>query len=57
MDRLYVMLCKSFASFDIPGIYLTHLLTDRFAEMIVKQVIHSDTYNVIKNNDLTDEEV
>ena len=31
--------------------------TDRFAEMIVKQVIHSDTHNVAKNNDLTDEEV
>ena len=25
--------------------------------MIVKQVIHSDTHNVAKNNDLTDEEV
>ena len=31
--------------------------TDRFAEMIVKQVIHSDTHNVAKNNGLTDDEV
>ncbi|MCG8361715.1 MAG: ISL3 family transposase [Pseudanabaenales cyanobacterium] len=31
--------------------------TDRFAEMIVKQVIHSDIHNVAKNNDLTDAEV
>ena len=31
--------------------------TDRFAEMIVKQVIHSDTHNVARNNGLTDDEV
>ena len=31
--------------------------TDRFAEMIVKQVIHSDTHNVAKNHGLTDDEV
>lgn len=31
--------------------------TDRFAEMIVKQVIHSDTHNVARNNSLTDDEV
>jgi transposase len=31
--------------------------TDRFAEMIVKQVIHSDTHNVAKNYGLTDDEV
>lgn len=31
--------------------------TDRFAEMIVKQVIHSDTHNVGKNHGLTDDEV
>jgi transposase len=29
--------------------------TDRFAEMIVKQVIHSDTHNVARNNGLTDD--
>ena len=31
--------------------------TDRFAEMIVKQVIHSNTHNVRLQYDLTDEEV
>lgn len=31
--------------------------TNRFAEMIVKQVIHSDTHNVARNNGLTDDEV
>jgi len=31
--------------------------TDRFAEMIVKQVIHSGTHNVAQNNSLTDDEV
>lgn len=31
--------------------------TDRFAEMIVQQVIHSDLHNVGQQNDLTDEEV
>lgn len=31
--------------------------TDRFAESIVQQVIHSDTHNVALQNDLTDEEV
>ena len=31
--------------------------TDRFAEMIVKQVTHSDMHNVIVQYDLTDEEV
>ena len=31
--------------------------TDRFAEMIVKQVIHSDPHNVARNNGLTDDEV
>ena len=31
--------------------------TDRFAEMIVKQVMHSDTHNVAKNHELTDDEV
>jgi transposase len=31
--------------------------TDRFAEMIVKQVTHSDTHNVGFQYDLTDEEV
>jgi transposase len=31
--------------------------TDRFAEMIVKQVMHSDTHNVARNNGLTDDEV
>jgi transposase len=31
--------------------------TDRFAEMIVKQVIHSDTHNVARNHGLTDDEV
>jgi transposase len=31
--------------------------TDRFAEMIVQQVLHSDVHNVGKQNDLTDEEV
>ncbi|NJK52750.1 MAG: transposase [Leptolyngbyaceae cyanobacterium SU_3_3] len=31
--------------------------TDRFAQMIVQQVIHSDLHNVAKQNDLTDEEV
>jgi transposase len=31
--------------------------TDRFAQAIVQQVLHSDTHNVALNNDLTDEEV
>jgi len=31
--------------------------TDRFAQEIVKQVLHSDTHNVALNNGLTDEEV
>jgi transposase len=31
--------------------------TDRFAESIVRQVLHSDIYNVAMINDLTDEEV
>ena len=31
--------------------------TDRFAEMIVQQVLHSDMHNVGKQNGLTDEEV
>jgi transposase len=31
--------------------------TDRFAEMIVRQVIHSDMHNVARNHDLSDEEV
>jgi transposase len=31
--------------------------TDRLAEMIVNQVIHSDTHNVARNNGLTDDEV
>lgn len=31
--------------------------TDRYAQTIVQQVLHSDTHNVAMNNDLTDEEV
>ncbi|KAM3104222.1 transposase family protein [Phormidesmis sp. 146-33] len=31
--------------------------TDRFAQMIVQQVIHSDLHTVAKQHDLTDEEV
>ncbi len=31
--------------------------TDRYAQTIVQQVLHSDTHNVAVNNDLTDEEV
>ena len=31
--------------------------TDRFAESIVQQVLHSDIHNVALNNELTDEEV
>lgn len=31
--------------------------TNRFAQAIVQQVLHSDTHNVALNNDLTDEEV
>ncbi len=31
--------------------------TDRFAEFIVQQVLHSDIHNVALANDLTDEEV
>ena len=31
--------------------------TNRFAEMIVQQVLHSDMHNVGKQNDLTDEDV
>jgi transposase len=31
--------------------------TDRFAEMVVKQVVHSDTHNVGLQYDLTDDEV
>jgi len=31
--------------------------TNRFAEAIVQQVLHSDIHNVAVQNDLTDEEV
>jgi transposase len=31
--------------------------TDRFAQTIVQQVIHSDTHNVARNHGLTDDEV
>lgn len=31
--------------------------TDRFAEAVVQQVLHSDIHNVAVQNDLTDEEV
>lgn len=31
--------------------------TDRFAQMIVQQVVHSDMHNVAMNHGLTDEEV
>ena len=31
--------------------------TNRYAQPIVQQVLHSDTHNVALNNDLTDEEV
>ena len=31
--------------------------TDRFAEAVVQQVLHSDVHNVALHNDLTDEEV
>lgn len=31
--------------------------TDRFAEAVVQQVLHSDIHNVALQNDLTDEEV
>lgn len=31
--------------------------TDRFAQWIVEQVLHSDIHNVALQNDLTDEEV
>lgn len=31
--------------------------TDRFAQTIVQQVIHSDTHNVARNHGLSDEEV
>lgn len=40
---------------DFVGKHRKH--TDRFAEMIVQQVIHSDLHNVGQQNDLTDEEV
>ena len=31
--------------------------TDRYAQSIVQEVLHSDTHNVDMNNGLTDEEV
>jgi transposase len=40
---------------DFVGKHRKH--TDRFAEMIVQQVIHSDLHNVGPQNGLTDEEV
>jgi len=40
---------------DFVGKHRKH--TDRFAEMIVQQVIHSDLHNVGQQNNLTDEEV
>ena len=40
---------------DFVGKHRKH--TDRFAEMIVQQVIHSDLHNVGQQNDLTDDEV
>ena len=40
---------------DFIGIRRKH--TDRYAQSIVQQVLHSDTHNVALNNDLTDEEV
>lgn len=29
--------------------------TDRFAEQVIKQLVHSDTHNVAKNNNITDD--
>ena len=29
--------------------------TDRFAELVIKQLVHSDTHNVAKNNNITDD--
>jgi transposase len=42
-------------SFEFTGERRRH--TDRFAQMIVQQVIHSDLHNVAKQHDLMDEEV
>lgn len=49
--------CKKPFSEALDFIGVRRRYTDRFAEMIVKQVIHSDIHNVAKNNGLTDDEV
>lgn len=49
--------CGKPFSEDLEFIGRRRKYTDRFAEMVAKQVIHSDIHNVAKNNDLTDDEV
>lgn len=49
--------CKKQFSETLDFIGERRRYTDRFAEMIAKQVIHSDTHNVARNHGLTDDEV
>ena len=44
--------CRKLFSEELDFIGKRRKHTDRFAEVIVKQVIHSDTHNVAKNNRL-----
>jgi len=45
--------CKSHLAEALDFIGEHQEYTNRFAEMIVKQVIHNDTHNVAQNNHLT----
>lgn len=47
--------CEKPFSESFEGIGERRRYTDRFAELIVQQVIHSDTHNVAKNHGLTDD--
>jgi transposase len=49
--------CKKPFSEELDFMGARRRYTDRFAEMVVKQVVHSDTHNVGLQYDLTDDEV
>lgn len=49
--------CKKYERETLDFIGEKRRYTDRFAEIIIKQVIHNDTQNVARNNSLTDDEV
>ena len=49
--------CQKLFSEELDFMGSRRRYTDRFAEMVVKQVIHSDMHNVALQYDLTDEKV